>query len=148
MAESAAAGARLSDELTVDELRQAHRARQLRDELEVEPVAGDRRGVRGGAPRRRERPGAGEHRVSDAVGQGNVTAVGELEPGRTGRDRVRAQQRPRELLDVEGNALGAVVDRLGQRRSRRLAEDVGDERGRLRAVERTEDELLEAAATP
>ena len=82
MAESAAAGRppQLTTAVSI-ELRQAHRARQLRDELEVEtrPRRPPRRPRRRAPPARAPlAPASTASRI--AVGQGNVAAVGELEP--------------------------------------------------------------------
>ena len=76
-------------------------------------------------------------------GIGTSPSPRELEPTPPGLHRTADAQRGGQLLDEEGDPLGAVVDRAGQRGSGIRAERLCDEVGRLLEVERAQRELVE-----
>ena len=116
--------------------------------LGVEALAGD--GGHGhGRPRRRRQAGRPEqHRVADAVGQRQLLAVAQLEPGRPGvQPPARGEGEP-ELRDEEGNAARAVADGLAQARRGRRPEDLREQGGGGGGVQRLQRDLAQAVVAP
>ena len=147
VAERAPAQAVLSDQPPFDQLREAGGARDLPDELQVEGLAGDGGGLGGPAGLAGELGGADQDRVTDRVGHRHLATLRELEPAPSPRQRIGGEQRARKLLDEEGDALGAVVDRACERGRGGVLEDLGQELGGLGRLERRERQLVETPAT-
>ena len=125
------AGGDFGDQLAPQELGQPGGARRARHHREVELLPGDRGDLGRRPPLGREVRYADEHGIADGVGHRHLTAAGELEPAPAGHEGVGEQQRLRELLDEEGDALGPVVDRANERRSRGLLQEMREQLGGL-----------------
>jgi hypothetical protein len=126
----------LTHHARVEQLREAVGAGQRRDEREVEFVAAHRRHLGGAAAGLGELRRPNEDGIAHGLWQRHLIIGGEREPGRGRGQRTAHAQRGRELLDEERDALGAIVDDVGQRRRRPVAEGAGQQLGRGLRLER------------
>ncbi len=139
---------RLRDHARLDDLREAGGARRACHQVHVEGLAGHRGGIRRGARLAGQLGDAHQHRVPDARRERHLAGLRKLEPTRARAHRARHPKRPGELLDEEGQPLGAVMDRACEGRRRRASEHPREQLARLVLVERPERQLLEQAASP
>ena len=125
----------LAQHPVLDQLAEAAVGGEPADELEVEGVAGDRGDLGRGARVAGELGRADQDGVADGVRERDVAAA-----------RAGQGERRGELLDEERHALGAILDRPGQRRRGRAAERLRKQRRGVLELERRERQLAEMAA--
>ena len=125
----------LAQHPVLDQLGQAIVGGEPADELEVESVARDRGDLGRRARVAGELGRADQDGIADGVRKRDVAAAGAGQGERRG-----------ELLDEERHALGAILDRPGQRRRGRAAERLRKQRGGVLELERRERQLAEMAA--
>ena len=138
--------AALMDEADLEQLPHPGLASQLGHRLELEARAGDSRHLGGGPALGAEVAIAQQHRVAHRLGDGDLAAFGQLEPGRAGLQPALAGEGTGQLLHEERQPLGAVVDGAHQRPRGSVAEQVGEQRRGAGFVERLERDLVEDAA--
>ena len=136
MPEGDAAWAVLDQQTARERLAEPVRALQARHVRDDAALARNRGDLEGVSPRQRQRLGAQQHGVEHRVRQG--------EPPRLGAASLEAE-RGGQLLDVERDAVGAVVERLDGVRVEVAAGDRRREAGGALAVERLERQLDEVA---
>ena len=88
----------------------------------VELLPGHRGNLGRGPPLWGEVRDTDQHGIANGVGNRHLPVAGELQPASAGHEGVGDQQRLRQLLDEEGDALGPVTDRANERRRRGLVE--------------------------
>ena len=143
VAEGAGARLGLGHQPAGQQLGEPGVAAEGRHQLEVEARPRHRCGLGRGARLVREPGRAQEHRVADRLGHRDLAVARELEAALALGQPGAGLQRARQLLDEEGHALGAVVQRARQRRRRRRAEDLGGELRGAVGAERLEHELAQ-----
>jgi hypothetical protein len=144
-----AAGTRrgLGHEPAVDHLGETGGARGAGHEVHVERLARHGRRVGGRARLAGQLGGADQDGVPDARGERHLLRLRQLEPAPSLAQRARHPQRAGELLDVERQALRAVVDGAHERGRRRGGEHSYQQLARLVLVERVEHDLVESPAS-
>jgi hypothetical protein len=93
--------------------------RHGRHQLGVEHLPDHAGRQRRGARRLRQPGGPQQHGVADALGEGELLALHQLQTRRPLLEAPAGGQRQAELLDEEGDAVGPVDHRAAQRRRRR-----------------------------
>jgi hypothetical protein len=106
--------------LDLDDDAERHRlvdrrlSRELCYEREVEPEARDACDLENPARVRRHVLDARKNGIANGIRDGNLSAAGELEHGACLDESSTGQERCAQLFHEERNALGSVVDRLGE----------------------------------
>jgi hypothetical protein len=134
---------RLHDQAARLELVEPVRPAQRGDEPDVEARAHDGQRLRGRARRDGQVGGLQHHRVADRLRQRDVGVERELEPRLAGGQPAARGERGRELLDEEGDAPGAVVQRAREPRGGRGVEHPLGERGGAPLAQRADRQLTQ-----
>ena len=138
----------LAREPVVEQLGHALRTRQRPDEVQVERLARDGGRLGRRAARLRQLGSPDEDGVADGLGDGDLAVTVELEPLRARPQRTAYDQRRREFLDEERDALGRLVDRPHERRRGCGVAREREQRGDVAGLQPAQRELLEPARAP